>query len=85
MDLNELSISEAVSAVLNGMATIGRAAVMRLLTMSFGVIAALHSPVPHEFEEEFEQLQGTGEEGIIEIQQSFMEFEGTVSEDQAEL
>jgi RHS repeat-associated protein len=79
-----LSISSAIRSISAIAAGAGRAAVLRLLTLAFLVNSAIYSPVLFHFGETFEELEGTGEAGVQEIQAAFSGFDGTVSEIESE-
>jgi RHS repeat-associated protein len=80
-----ISISSAINAISIGSARLGYYALTRLLSFAAATYAVLRSPVLQNLETEFEELEGTGEVGIIEVQSTFMRYEGTISEVESEV
>jgi RHS repeat-associated protein len=80
-----LSLSQTMRAISTTGLALGRAALLRLLTLAFVVNAAMNSPVLQHFGEEMEELEGGGMAAIETVQGAFQEFEGVVPEAEAEL
>src|SRR5262249_35590646 len=63
-----LTIRTVIAGIANLSINLGRSALLRVLTLAFLVTAGANSPVLQQMQQEFEQLEGTGQAGIEEVQ-----------------